>query len=97
MADSKEKVVEVSLPPHLQVAEGQQVDVVLEGKLGFKAALFVYFFPFVLLMITLTVVYLLTGNEAVAGLSGLGILVPCYLTLSLFKRKFKRTFEFTLQ
>jgi sigma-E factor negative regulatory protein RseC len=97
MSDIKEKVVDVTLPQIHSFSEGQTVVVVLGRKLGSKAVVLAYFLPFVLLMMTLLVMYNVTKNELVAGLSALAIMVPYYLILSLFKKKFKKEYEFRLQ
>lgn len=97
MSDIKEKVVEVTLPNAHSFQEGQQVVVILSRKLGSKAVVLAYILPFVLLMITLIAVYGLSNNELLAGLSAIGILVPYFLVLSLFKKKFKKEYEFRVQ
>ena len=97
MSDVKEKVVDVTLPSPHSFQEGQQVTVILGRKLGMKAVLLAYFLPFIFLLVTLLVVYAITKNEAAAGLSALGIMVPYFLILSLFNKKFKKEYEFRIQ
>lgn len=97
MSDLKEKIVDVTLPSQHSFQPGQQVTVILGRKLGMKAVLLAYFLPFIFLLVTLLVVYSVTNNEAVAGLSALGIMVPYFLILSLFNKKFKKEYEFRIQ
>ena len=96
MSDMKEKNVEVSLNPGSQYTIGDIVTVVLARSLGTKAVLLAYFIPFVVMISTLFLVWGLSGNEAISGLAALGILVPYYLILSLFKKKLKNQYEFRL-
>lgn len=91
-ADMSEKIVETM--PLDKVEKGDRVMVEMEEKLGFKAVVFAFLIPFILLMITVFSVSYFTGSEAAAALSGLGILVPYYLVIYLLKDYFRRSFIF---
>ena len=76
---------------------GERVKVIMRQSLGFRAMLIAYFFPFVLVLATLLMVYQVTGNELASGLSALLILSPYYLIIKLLNQKITKTFGFTVQ
>ena len=97
VADTDKKVIEVSnfndIIPGF--AKGERVNVTFDNSLGFKALFIGYVLPFILLLTTLIIssVFL---EELKAGLLSIGILIPYYLSLILFKKSFKKTFRFRL-
>jgi len=76
---------------------GEQVRVMMQPSMGFKALCIGYMIPFVLVLATLLIVYNSSGNELASGLSSLLILVPYYLILRLLNQKISKTFGFTVQ
>ena len=95
-SDSREKEIEVShnlKPYHI----GQQVTVVLKESSGIRALFYGYLFPFLVLVATLVVALHFSGNEVVSGLISLGMLIPYYTGLYLFRDKLTRRFEFFLE
>ena len=76
---------------------GEHVKVVMRQSLGFRALNIGYIVPFALVLITLLVMYRVSGNELASGLSALLILIPYYLILKLLNRKIVKTFGFTVQ
>ena len=75
---------------------GQTVNVILDRSLGNKAVLLGYFIPFLLLITTL----ILSGfylSELWSGLLSLGILIPYYMLLFVFKDKLSKTFYFRIE
>lgn len=96
MADVREKEVEIGSFQGNYVP-GQEVSVVFRESLGFKALFYGYVLPFILVLCMLIVVFSVTNNEAVAGLSALGILLPYYATLYFFRQIFKKIFKFELE
>ena len=97
VADTDKKVIEVSnFSNSLQgFTKGEKVNVTFDNSLGFKALFIGYVLPFVLLITTLfiTSAYF---TEVKAGLLSVGILFPYYLSLILFRKRFKSTFRFRL-
>ncbi|MGK7396698.1 MAG: SoxR reducing system RseC family protein [Candidatus Cyclobacteriaceae bacterium M3_2C_046] len=79
-----------------QYAVGDKVKVQFDNSLGFKALFLGYILPFIVLFTTLIVVSAITGQEGLAGLIALAVLVPYYLSLILFNQKLKSTFTFRL-
>lgn len=96
VADMEEKVVEVRKIPYKDFQKNDQVTVSMKKSLGSRAVLLGYLFPFVLMIATLLLVLFLIGDEGVAGLSAILILIPYYWLLHLYRHKLKSTFSFTI-
>ena len=76
---------------------GERVKVIMRQSLGFRALYIGYIVPFALVLITLLVMYRVSGNELASGLSALLVLIPYYLILKLLNKKIAKTFGFTVQ
>lgn len=94
VADMKEKEVEVPLAGNYKV--GQRVMVTGSTAQGLQAAWWAYILPILLLLLTLFVSFSLTGNEALAGLLALVVLVPYFGLIKLAEKFMKKTFQFTI-
>lgn len=96
MADVREKEVEIM---HYQgnYSCGQEVSVVFRESLGFQALFYGYVLPFIVVLIALISIFSVTGNEVLAGLLALGILVPYYTALYFFRDFLKTIFKFELE
>ncbi len=96
VADVEDKEIEIhSFDDGFRI--GQQVNVVGKTSQGFKALFYGYLFPFILLMIVLIVSLSLTANEGLSGLLALGITIPYYFLIYLFRDKLKSNFEFEIK
>lgn len=96
-ADMQEKFIDVRNTGKVDQVVGDVVTVVMQRKLGNKAVLYGYFLPFVLLMATLVLSLSYFDDEGLAGLASLGILIPYYAMLYLFKDRLKAKFEFQIE
>jgi sigma-E factor negative regulatory protein RseC len=76
---------------------GERVKVVMRQSLGFIALCIGYIVPLVAVVVTLPVVFKITGNELASGLSALLITVPYYIILKIFNRRITKTFAFTVK
>jgi positive regulator of sigma E activity len=96
MADVREKEVEVD---HFngQFKPGQEVSILLQESMGFKALFFGYLLPFILMLTILIAIFTLTGNELAAGSLALGILIPYYTMLYFMRGRLKKIFKFELE
>jgi len=92
-ADMAEKIIETVSEESLTV--GDSVIVEMDQRLGFKAVMFAFLIPFILLVATLFAAWNISGSESVAAFAGIGILVPYFLGLVVFKTYFKKNFVFT--
>lgn len=95
-AETKEKMVEVVEADAASYVKGDAVTVVADASVGFRASLYGYLLPLVLMVATLVVVMRASGSEGAAALSALGILVPYYIGLYLFRNKLRSRLQFTL-
>ena len=95
-AESKEKIIDVYRPANgLKV--GDVVTVTASMKIASQALLLGFAIPFVLLVLTLIVVLLLTGNEAAAGLSAVAAQIPYYGVLYLLRKYLRDKFAFEIE
>jgi sigma-E factor negative regulatory protein RseC len=97
-AESKEKIVDVfcdSSAKNLTV--GQSVTVTASGQVATRALLWGFGLPFLLMVSVLIVVLKWTGHEGVAALSGLGVLIPYYIMLWLFRDRMREQLAFSLE
>lgn len=96
MADVKEKEIEIESFQGNYV-QGQEVSVLFQESLGFKALFYGYILPFILVLSMLIILYSVTKNEVVAGLTALGALLPYYSVLYFFRDTLKKIFTFELE
>ncbi len=95
-SSAEEKIVEIfDYSGNYEV--GERVDVYYAQALGFQALFLGYVLPFILLMAVLMIVHSITGNEGLAGLASLAILVPYYLGLYLTRDLIKKKFTFQIR
>ena len=97
VAEIEEKIVEVKKEAGREYREGQEVLVSMQKSLGGKAVFLGYLLPFLLLIGVLIAVLSLSGDEGIAGLSAIGILIPYYLVLYLLRDRLKKTFSFSIE
>lgn len=92
-SDMKEKEIEIY---HFSgnYYPGQPVNVVGRLSQGYKATVYGYLIPFILVFATLLIATSFTKSEAISGLLSLLILIPYYLILYLTRDKFKKSFDF---
>lgn len=95
-SNMEEKSVEVTDFSN-QYAVGEDVHVVMNQNLGFKAIWLGYIQPLLFVILTLIILTEITGKEALSGLVAIAVLIPYYLTLYLFRKKLKQSFTFTIQ
>lgn len=97
-SDTKEKLVEiydkVSISQHVA---GDSVVVVASYQTAFQAVLVGFVYPFIVLVATLVVILQVSGDEVLAALSSLGILIPYYFIVFLMREKLRQKFTFTLE
>ncbi len=95
MSEQSEKEIEIECDP-TRFRLGQSVEIRLQESLGFHALFLGYLLPFILLLSAMILSGMFTSNEAVIGLVSIGILVPYYLILLLFRKKIKKKFTYVV-
>ena len=77
--------------------KGDQVMVVADTAVGFRASLYGYLLPLILMVVTLVGVLAAIHSEGLAAVSALGILIPYYVLLFLMRNKLRNRLSFTLE
>lgn len=73
---------------------GEKIRIQIDSSAGLIAALYAYFLPLILLVITVSTTFFVFGNENWAGISGIIILIPYYFGLFLKQKYFKNRFTY---
>ncbi len=96
-SETKEKIIDVMDADASHYQKGDQVMVVADTAVGFRASLYGYLLPLILMVVTLVGVLADTHSEGLAALSALGILIPYYVLLFLMRNKLRNRLSFTLE
>ncbi|MBQ2673676.1 MAG: SoxR reducing system RseC family protein [Prevotella sp.] len=96
-AESKEKLVDVRCANSSAYKKGQQVVVTASTEVAARALLLGFGLPFVVLVSVLFIVLQVSGNEALAALSGLAALLPYYVALYLFRNRIREQLSFAIE
>ena len=95
-ADSKTRIITISNYQGAALSEGEDVTIKSDSNNGLTAVLLAYFIPFILVVLTLFTVNSFINNEAIAGGAALGILVPYYFFIWVYKNKLRTKFTFKI-
>ena len=96
-SETKEKIIDVMDADASHYQKGDQVMVVADTAVGFRASLYGYLLPLILVVVTLVGVLAATHSEGLAAVSALGILIPYYVLLFLMRNKLRNRLSFTLE
>jgi positive regulator of sigma E activity len=94
---TKEKIIDVMDADASHYQKGDQVMVVADTAVGFRASLYGYLLPLILMVVTLVGVLAAIHSEGLAAVSALGILIPYYVLLFLMRNKLRNRLSFTLE
>lgn len=97
LTEVQEKIIEVQHNGDREFSAGEQVTVMMKQSQGARALVLGYLIPFLIVLVALFVIAHFTGDEVIAGLSALLLLVPYYIGLYLFRNRMKQTFGFELK
>lgn len=95
-AETKEKLIEVQDANAASYHVGDTVTIVADVAVGFRASLYGYLLPLLLMVAALVVVLACSHSEGAAAISALGVLVPYYIVLYLFRNKLKQSLSFAI-
>jgi len=95
-ADQEEKFLDVPLMG-ASYRQGDPVFVQVANRMGFKAVLLGYVYPFLLLMAVLIGMLGAGATELRAGSFALLSIIPYYLLLFLFRDRLSRSFTFSIK
>lgn len=96
-AEKKVKVVEVNCRNASSYTVGQTVMVSASGTVAFRALLWGFGVPFVVLVGVLLLVLAVTGSEGYAALAGISALGPYYLVLWLCRDRMREQLAFCIE
>lgn len=96
VSGQKDKTVVVKTKDAHQFKPFEKVMVSMKGNVGITAVVLSYVVPLFLLLITLTVASSRL-SELVSGLIAIAVLIPYYLLLMVFKKKFETSFSFWIE
>lgn len=96
-SETKEKMVEVFNAGAAQYTKGDVVTVVADATVGFRASFYGYLLPLVLMVVTLVVVMKASGSEGAAALASIGVLIPYYIMLYIFRNKLRNRLRFAIE
>ena len=96
--ENKEKLVDVWLTNGHNAADnigiGDKVTVCATISMGWKAITFAFIIPLAVLVATVIVALLITGDEPLSAIIGLGALCPYYFVLYLLRAKMQKQISF---
>lgn len=96
-SETKEKIIEVQVADVDRYQRGDSVIVVADTAVGFRASLYGYLLPLILMVVSLVAVLKITQSEGYAAMSALGILIPYYIGLYLLRNKLRNKLSFSLE
>ena len=96
-SETKEKIIEVQVADAVKYQLGDSVVVVADTAVGFRASLYGYLLPLLLMVVVLVAVLKITQSEGYAAVSALGILIPYYIGLYLLRNKLQNKLSFSLE
>lgn len=96
--ESKDKIVEIHDPNAAKkYKEGDDVVVYMPSSYGHKAVLWAFLVPFLLLVVTIFLLMYFIGDEGLAALGGVAVLIPYYGLLYLLRGKMAEVFVFSIK
>ena len=96
-SETKEKIIEVQVADAVKYQQGDSVVVVADTAVGFRASLYGYLLPLLLMVVSLVAVLKITQSEGYAAMSALGILIPYYIGLYLLRNKLRNKLSFSIE
>jgi len=97
LSEMKEKIIEVNQKPSGKYKTGQPVTVIMKQSLGTWAVLLGYFFPFLVVVISLFAFVSAGLDQGLSALLSIGLLIPYYLVLYFTKDYIRKQFSYTIQ
>ena len=96
-SETKEKIIEVQVADADRYQRGDSVIVVADTAVGFRASLYGYLLPLILMVVSLVAVLKIMQSEGYAAMSALGILIPYYIGLYLLRNKLRNKLSFSIE
>jgi sigma-E factor negative regulatory protein RseC len=97
MSDMHEKLIEARRPEDKELKAGDKVLLEMESSLGPRAVLLGYFYPFLLVLASLIITTSIGMDQGISAIISVGLLIPYYTLLYLFRNKMKKRFVFKIR
>jgi sigma-E factor negative regulatory protein RseC len=95
LSGKEDKIVIIS--GNYNVRPGDSVIVSMKQSMGYFALFLGYLLPLVLVVLLLVLLLLFSVNELLSGLLSIGVLLPYYMILIVFRKEINNKFSFTLK
>lgn len=96
-SESKEKIIDIECDNAANYAVGDNVIVTASQKVGFLAVFYGAVLPLILMLITVSAVVIISGNELMGVLSTLAVLAVYFISLYFFRDKLKQQLRFEIR
>jgi sigma-E factor negative regulatory protein RseC len=90
--DRVEKIISADFEGNMNT--GDNVNVTIEEKFSWIAVFFSFLLPFIVLIASFLISLQIINNDIISAVIGIGMLIPYYAILFLFKRSFQKRFLF---
>jgi positive regulator of sigma E activity len=95
MNGNSEKVVRIT--GKFNVRPGDQVVVTMKQSLGYSALFIGYILPLLTVLVSLVILMSIPVNELIAGIISVGVLIPYYSGLFVYRKYIDKKFSFNLK
>lgn len=92
-SDKSEKIIE-AIGANQEFSVGEKVMIIGQKSVGFKAVLFAYIFPFVIIILSLFLFDMFFESELIVGTLSLFSLIPYFLLLRVMRKQLQSKFQF---
>ena len=97
IAEMQEKMVVLPKPEDSDFKDGDEVEINMTVAQGNKAVLFAYLIPAVLVIAMIFILNAMNLEQGLNALISIGILVPYYFVVYLFRNKLKEKFQYRIE
>ncbi len=97
MVESEGRIIEVKSGRSEDFSPGQQVDIMLDTSLGYRALFLGYILPFLIMVSGLFLMHLISGDEALSALTAILLIVPYYYLLYRNRGSLRERFRFYIK
>ena len=97
MAEMQEKIVVLPKPEEPDFNSGDEVEISMTVAQGGRAVLFAYLIPAALVIAMIFILNAMNLEQGLNALISIGILVPYYFLVYLFKNKLKEKFQYRIE
>lgn len=97
LGESKSKLVQLSTSPYMDLAPGDEVEVLLSASMGHKAVWIAYVIPCFLLIAVLLILNATAVGELASGLCAIASVLVYYFVVWLFRGRLRNEYIFKIK